>query len=103
MRQLCENKGIEILEANACKDHIHMLVIIPPKYSISQIMGYLKGKSSLMIFDRFANLKYKYGNRHFWCKGYYVSTVGRNEKKIAEYIQNQIQEDRDNEQLTMKE
>ena len=75
LRQLCENKGIEILEANACKDHIHMLVIIPPKYSISQIMGYLKGKSSLMIFDRFANLKYKYGNRHFWCKGYYVSTV----------------------------
>ena len=68
LRQLCENKGIEILEANACKDHIHMLVIIPPKYSISQIMGYLKGKSSLMIFDRFANLKYKYGNRHFWCK-----------------------------------
>lgn len=75
LRQLCENKGIEILEANACKDHIHMLVIIPPKYSISQIMGYLKGKSSLMIFDRFANLKYKYGNRHFWCKGYYVSTI----------------------------
>ena len=75
LRQLCENKGIEILEANACKDHIHMLVIIPPKYSISQIMGYLKGKSSLMIFDRFANLKYKYGNRHFWCKGYYVSTA----------------------------
>ena len=74
LRQLCANKGIEILEANACKDHIHMLVIIPPKYSISQIMGYLKGKSSLMIFDRFANLKYKYGNRHFWCKGYYVST-----------------------------
>lgn len=103
LRQLCENKGIEILEANACKDHIHMLVIIPPKYSISQIMGYLKGKSSLMIFDRFANLKYKYGNRHFWCKGYYVSTVGRNEKKIAEYIQNQIQEDRVNDQLTMKE
>ena len=103
LRQLCENKGIEILEANACKDHIHMLVIIPPKYSISQIMGYLKGKSSLMIFDRFANLKYKHGNRHFWCKGYYVSTVGRNEKKIAEYIQNQIQEDRANEQLTMKE
>lgn len=103
LRQLCANKGIEILEANACKDHIHMLVIIPPKYSISQIMGYLKGKSSLMIFDRFANLKYKYGNRHFWCKGYYVSTVGRNEKKITEYIQNQIQEDKINEQLTIKE
>lgn len=103
LRQLCANKGIEILEANACKDHIHMLIIIPPKYSISQIMGYLKGKSSLMIFDRFANLKYKYGNRHFWCKGYYVSTVGRNEKKITEYIQNQIQEDKINEQLTIKE
>lgn len=103
LRKLCEYKGIEILEANACQDHIHMLLIIPPKYSIAQVMGYLKGKSSLMIFDKFANLKYKYGNRHFWCKGYYVSTVGRNEKKIAEYIQNQLQEDMANEQLTIKE
>ena len=103
LRRLCEYKKIEILEANACPDHIHMLISIPPKYSISQIVGYLKGKSSLMIFDKFANLKYKYGNRHFWCKGYYVSTVGRNEKKIAEYIQNQMQEDIANEQLTMKE
>jgi len=102
LRRLCEYKKIEILEANACPDHIHMLISIPPKYSISQIVGYLKGKSSLMIFDKFANLKYKYGNRHFWCKGYYVSTVGRNEKKIAEYIQNQMQEDIANEQLTMK-
>ena len=83
LRRLCEYKKIEILEANACPDHIHMLISIPPKYSISQIVGYLKGKSSLMIFDKFANLKYKYGNRHFWCKGYYVSTVRRNEKKIA--------------------
>lgn len=97
LRRLCEYKKIEILEANACPDHIHMLISIPPKYSISQIVGYLKGKSSLMIFDKFANLKYKYGNRHFWCKGYYVSTVGRNEKKIAEYIQNQMQEDIANE------
>ncbi len=103
LRKLCEYKKIEILEANACPDHIHMLISIPPKYSISQIVGYLKGKSSLMIFDKFANMKYKYGNRHFWCKGYYVSTVGRNEKKIAEYIQNQLQEDIANEQLTMKE
>ena len=101
LRRLCEYKKIEILEANACPDH--MLISIPPKYSISQIVEYLKGKSSLMIFDKFANLKYKYGNRHFWCKGYYVSTVGRNEKKIAEYIQNQMQEDIANEQLTMKE
>ncbi len=103
LRKLCEYKKLEILEANACPDHIHMLISIPPKYSISQIVGYLKGKSSLMIFDKFTNLKYKYGNRHFWCKGYYVSTVGRNEKKIAEYIQNQLQEDIANEQLTMKE
>ena len=80
-----------------------MLIVIPPKYSIAQVMGYLKGKSSLMIFDKFANLKYKYGNRHFWCKGYYVSTVGCNEKKIAEYIQNQLQEDQAAEQLTIKE
>jgi len=93
----------KILEAEACPDHIHMLISIPPKLSVSQVMGYLKGKSSLMIFDKFANLKYKYGNRHFWCKGYYVSTVGRNEKKIKEYIQNQLQEDQASEQLSMKE
>ncbi len=103
LRKLCEYKGIEILEAEACPDHIHMLIVIPPKYSVSQIMGYLKGKSSLMIFDKFANLKYKYGNRHFWGKGYYVSTVGRNEKKIKEYIQNQLQEDMALDQISMKE
>ena len=103
LRQLCEYKGIEILEAEACPDHIHMLISVPPKYSIAQIMGYLKGKSSLMIFDKFANLKYKYGNRHFWCKGYYVSTIGRNEKKIKEYIQNQLQEDMAIEQMSKKE
>ena len=85
-RLLCERKGVEIIEANACPDHIHMLVSIPPKLSVAQFMGYLKGKSSLMIFDRHANLKYKYGNRHFGCKGYYVDTVGRNKKVIEEYL-----------------
>ena len=88
LRKLCEAKGVEIIEAEACPDHIHMLVSIPPHLSVAQFMGYLKGKSSLMIFDRHANLKYKYGNRHFWCRGYYVDTVGRNEKKIAEYVRN---------------
>ena len=86
LRTLCERKGVSIIEAAACKDHIHMYVEIPPKYAVADIMGYLKGKSSLMIFERHANLKYKYGNRHFWCKGYYVDTVGRNEKKIAEIV-----------------
>ena len=90
---LCERKGVEIHEAEACSDHIHILVSIPPKLSISSFMGYLKGKSSLMIFDRHANLKYKYGNRKFWCRGFYVDTVGRNQKRIEEYIRNQLQED----------
>ena len=103
LRQLCEYKGVEIIEAEACKDHIHMLVSIPPKYSIAQIMGYLKGKSSIMIFDRHANLKYKYGNRKFWCTGYYVSTVGKIEKKIAEYVRNQLQEDYVQDQMCIKE
>ena len=103
LRKLCEYKQIEILEAEACKDHIHMLISVPPKYSISQIMGYLKGKSSLMIFEKYANLKYKYGNRHFWCRGFYVDTVGRNKKAIAEYIRNQLQEDKEAEQLIIKE
>jgi len=103
LRKLCEHKGVEIIEANACKDHIHMLVSIPPKLSVAQFMGYLKGKSSLMIFDRHANLKYKYGNRQFWCKGYYVDTVGRNKKVIEEYIKNQIQEDIAYEQMSLKE
>ena len=101
--ELCRRKGIEILEAEACIDHIHMLVTIPPKYSVSEIMGYLKGKSSLIIFDRHANLKYKYGNRHFWCRGYYVSTVGKNEKKIKEYIANQLAEDKLQDQISLKE
>ena len=93
LRKLCEQKGVNIIEAEACPNHIHMLLEIPPKYSVAQIMGYLKGKSSLIIFDRHANLKYKYGNRHFWCRGYFVDTVGKNKKKIQEYIQNQLQED----------
>ena len=103
LRDLCERKGIEIIQAECCVDHIHMLVKIPPKYSVSEIMGYLKGKSSLIIFDRHANLKYKYGNRHFWCRGYYVDTVGKNAKKIQEYIKNQLEEDKLADQLTMKE
>ncbi len=93
LRQLCEQKKVEIHEANACKDHIHMLVSIPPNLSVSSFMEYLKGKSSLMIFDRHANLKYKYGNRHFWCRGYYLDTVGKNTEKIKAYIQNQLNED----------
>ena len=103
LRKLCEYKQVEIIEAEACKDHIHMLVSIPPKYSVSQIMGYLKGKSSLMIFEKYANMKYKYGNRHFWCRGYYVDTVGRNKKAIEQYIRNQLQEDVSTEQLSLKE
>lgn len=103
IRTLCEQKGVEIIEAEACADHIHLLVSIPPKISVSGFMGYLKGKSSLMIFDRHANLKYKYGNRHFWCKGYYVDTVGKNKKVIAEYIRNQLQEDIANDQMSLKE
>lgn len=103
LRKLCEYKGVEIIEAETCPDHIHMLVSIPPKYSVSQFMGYLKGKSSLMIFDRHANLKYKYGNRQFWCKGYYVDTVGRNKKVIAEYIRNQLAEDKISDQISIKE
>ena len=103
LRQLCEMKKVEIIEAEACPDHIHLLVSIPPSLSVSQFMGYLKGKSSLMIFDRHANLKYKYGNRHFWCRGYYVDTVGRNKERIAEYIRNQLQEDIANDQISFKE
>lgn len=103
LTKLCEYKGIEIIEAQLMPDHVHMLVKIPPKWSVSSIMGYLKGKSSIMIFDRHANLKYRYGNRKFWCTGYYVSTVGRNEKQIKEYIQNQLQEDYLEDQMSLKE
>ncbi len=103
LRKLCDYKGIEIIEAESGVDHIHMLLSIPPKYSVAQIMGYLKGKSSLMIFEKYANLKYKYGNRHFWCRGYYVSTVGANKKAIQEYIRNQLQEDYADDQMSIKE
>ena len=93
MSELCKRKGVEIIAAERMPDHVHMFVSIPPKYSVSEIMGYLKGKSSLMIFDRHANLKYKYSNRHFRCRGYYVDTLGKNAKKIEEYVKNQMQED----------
>jgi len=103
IRKLCEWKQVELMEAEACPDHIHILVSIPPKLSVSSFIGYLKGKSSLMIFDQHANLKYKYGNREFWCRGYYVDTVGKNKNAIAEYIRNQLQEDLSYEQMTIKE
>ena len=103
LRKLCEQKGVEIIEAQAWPDHIHMLLSIPPKYSVSKIMGYLKGKSSLMIFDRHANLKYKYGDRHFWARGYYVDTVGRNKKQIQEYIKRQLETDQIADQMSLKE
>ena len=103
LSMLCKRKGVEIVEAEMCPDHVHMLVRIPPNISVSSFMGYLKGKSTLMIFERHANLKYKYGNRHFWCRGYYVDTVGKNAKKIQEYIRNQIQSDWEYDQMTLKE
>ena len=103
LRDLCERRDIEIIEAELCKDHVHMLISIPPKYSVAEVMGYLKGKSSLIIFDRHANMKYKYGNRHFWCRGYYVDTVGKNKNKIAEYIRNQLQEDATADQISLAE
>ena len=103
IRKLCEQKGVEIIEAEACPDHIHLLVSIPPYISVSQFIGYLKGKSSLMIFDRHANLKHKYGSRNFWCRGYYVDTVGKYEGAIKEYIRNQLQEDIANDQISLKE
>lgn len=103
LRQLCAYKGVEIIEAEACSDHIHMLVSIPPKISVSSFMGYLKGKSSLMIFDKFANLKYKYGNRRFWCEGYYVDSVGRNKKVIEQYIRHQVDDDIAQDRVSVKE
>ena len=103
LRKLCAEKKVEIIEAEACIDHVHMLVSMPPHLSVSQFMGFLKGKSTLMIFDRHANLKYKYGSRHFWCRGYYVDTVGKNKRVIEEYIRNQLSEDEMMDQITMKE
>ena len=103
LRKLCEEKKVELIEAEACPDHIHMLVSIPPYISISQFMGYIKSKSALIIFDRHANLKYKYGNRHFWATGYFVDTVGKNERIIREYIRNQLREDYMADQIGIKE
>ena len=103
IRKLCNEKKVEIIEAEACANHIHLLVSIPPYLSIAQFVGFLKGKSSLMIFDRHANLKYKYGSRHFWCRGYYVDTVGKNEKIIRDYIRNQLEEDYMKDQISLKE
>ena len=101
MRTLCKWKGVNILEAEVCPDNVHMLVEMPPKYSVSQFMGYLKGKSSLMIYEKWGNMKYKYRNREFWCRGYYVDTVGKNTKKIQEYIAHQLEEDKAADQLTL--
>ena len=101
LRELCEWKGVNIVEAETCPDHIHMLVEIPPKFSVSSFMGYLKGKSSTMLYEQFGELKYKYRNREFWCRGYYVDTVGKNTARIAEYIQNQLKEDKLDQQLTL--
>ena len=103
LRQLCNYKGVEIIEGHLMPDHVHILVSIPPKYSVSQFMGYLKGKSSLMIFERFANLKYKFGNKVFWAKGYFVSTVGLDTKKVQEYIRNQEKEDLMTDSMSTKE
>jgi len=103
LRTLCQYKGIEVHEGHLMPDHVHLLVSIPPKYSVSSVMGYLKGKSALMIFERHANLKYRYGNRHFWCEGYYVSTVGLNEETIRKYIEEQEQRDQAMDRLSVKE
>ena len=103
LRELCAWKGVEIIEAHACIDHIHKYVSIPPKLSVSGFVGFLKGKSALILFERHANLKYKYGQRHFWCRGFYVDTVGRNEKAIQEYIKNQEKEDMIADQISIEE
>ena len=103
IRKLCVEMKVEIIEAEACPDHIHMLVSIPPYMSVAQFVGTLKSKSALMIFDRHANLKYKYGNRNFWCRGYNVDTVGKNEKMIKDYIRNQLEEDYTSDQISLKE
>ena len=101
LRELCRWKNVNLLEAEACPDHIHMLVEIPPKISVSSFMGFLKGKSSLMIYEKWGNIRYKYRNRTFWCRGYYVDTTGKNERVIAEYIKNQLKEDEMSDQLTL--
>ncbi len=103
LRRLCEWKNVEIIEAEVCPDHIHMLVCIPPKISVVSFMGFLKGKSSLLIYQKWANMKFKYRNREFWCRGYYVDTVGKNTAKIKEYIANQLKEDKEMEQVKITE
>ena len=103
LRQLCEWKGVRLLEGEVCPDHVHILVEIPPKMSVSGFMGYLKGKSSTMLYEKFGELKYKYRSREFWCRGYYVDTVGKNAGRIAEYIKHQLDEDKIQDQITMKE
>lgn len=103
LRSLCEWKEVDIIEAEVCPDHVHMLVSIPPKLSVSGFMGYLKGKSSILIYQKYANMKFKYRNREFWCRGYYVDTVGKNKQAIAEYISNQLKEDKEMEQMTVFE
>ena len=103
IRKLCKQMKVEIIEAEACPDHIHLLVSIPPYMSVAQFVGTLKSKSALMVFDRHANLKYKYGSRSFWCRGYYVDTVGKNERVIKEYIKNQLEEDLASDQISLKE
>ena len=103
LRSLCEWKEVEIIEAEVCPDHVHMLVSIPPKLSVSGFVGYLKGKSSILIYQKYANMKFKYRNREFWCRGYYVDTVGKNKQAIAEYISNQLKEDKEMEQMTVFE
>ena len=103
LRSLCEWQGVTIIEAEVCPDHVHMLVSIPPKLSVSGFMGYIKGKSSVLIYQKYANMKFKYRNRKFWCRGYYVDTVGKNKKAIAEYIANQLKEDKEMEQMTVFE
>ena len=103
LRSLCEWKEVNIIEAEVCPDHVHMLIEIPPKLSISGFMGYLKGKSSILIYQKYANMKFKYRNREFWCRGYYVDTVGKNTKAIKEYIANQLKEDKEMEQMTIFE
>ena len=103
LRQICEWQGVKIVEAEVCPDHVHMLLEIPPKMSVSSFMGYLKGRSSTMMYEQFGELKYKYRNREFWCRGYYVDTAGKNAQRIAEYIQNQLKEDELGEQIVMPE
>ena len=103
LRSLCEWKQVEIIEAEVCPDHIHMLVKIPPKLSVASFVGFLKGKSSILIYQKFANMKFKYRNREFWCRGYYVDTAGKNDIKIKEYIANQLKEDKMMEQMTIQE